>query len=243
MKPGELGKRAVNRSLIDLEPEMPLAQGLPDRIYSALKHRILTCSLTPGQRLLEKDLSIELGVSRTPLREALNRLALESLVILTPYRGYAVTPVRMEDIRNLSEVRLIVEAEASALAAERATEEEITRLGKLAPLDYTPGDRATYIRYLRANSAFHQALVFCSHNERLAAVAVSVLDQIQRPLYLGLDTGLEAEHATAEHYELVAAIRARDAGRARRVAAEQIRRAEMRIVAAVSAANLNSEEA
>jgi DNA-binding GntR family transcriptional regulator len=232
---------AINPSLIDLDPNMPLAQGLPDRIYSALKHRILTCSLAPGQRLMEKDLSLELGVSRTPLREALNRLALENLVFLTPYRGYAVTRVHLDDIRKLSELRLIVESEASALAAERATPEEVEQLAMLAPLDYRPGDRATYVRYLRANSAFHQALVRCTHNERLVSVAATVLDQIQRPLYLGLDAGLQAELATAEHHELVAVIRARNPAQARQLAAEQIRRAEMRIVAAVSAANLGED--
>ncbi len=238
-KPSELLKTSQTRSLIDLEPDMPLTQGLPDRIHSALKHRILTCSLAPGQRLMEKDLSLELGVSRTPLREALNRLALENLVFLTPYRGYAVTPVRLNDIRNLSELRLIVEAEASALAAERATPDEIEQLSSLAPLDYRPGDRATYIKYLRANSAFHQALVRCTHNDRLASVAASVLDQIQRPLYLGLDAGLQSELATAEHYELVAAIRSRNAALARQLATDQIQRAEMRIIAVVSAANLD----
>ncbi len=237
----ELPKTSLTRSLIDLQPDMPLAQGLPDRIHSALKHRILTCSLAPGQRLLEKDLSLELGVSRTPLREALNRLSLENLVFLTPYRGYAVTPVRVEDIRNLSELRLIVEAEASALAASRAAPDEVAELSILAPLDYRPGDRATYVKYLRANSAFHQALVRCSHNERLVSVAASVLDQIQRPLYLGLDAGLQSELATAEHHELVAAIRNRNSALARQLATEQIRRAEMRILAVVSAAHLDED--
>ncbi len=235
----ELSKNFLTRSLIDLKPDMPLAQGLPDRIYSALKHRILTCTLAPGQRLMEKDLSVELGVSRTPLREALNRLALENLVFLTPYRGYAVTPVHVDDIRNLSELRLIVESEASALAAARATPDEVAQLKSLAPLDYRPGDRVTYIKYLRMNSAFHQALVRCTHNERLVSVAASVLDQIQRPLYLGLDTGLESESATAEHNELVAAIGSGDVAAARQLATEQIRRAEMRILAAVSAAHLD----
>jgi DNA-binding GntR family transcriptional regulator len=111
----------------------------------------------------------------------------------------------------------------------------------LAPLDYRPGDRATYVKYLRTNSAFHQALVRCAHNERLVSVAVSVLDQIQRPLYLGLDAGLKSELATAEHHELVAAIRSRDADAARELATEQIRRAEMRILAAVSAAHLDED--
>lgn len=217
---------------------MPLAQGLPDRIYSALKHRILTCSLQPGQRLMEKELAQELGVSRTPLREALNRLALEQLVFLTPYRGYAVTPVLLDDIRNLSELRLIVESESAALAAERATEDDLTLLEKSATLRYRPGDRATYEQYLRDNSAFHQALVRSTRNDRLEFVVASVLDQIQRPLYLGLDTGLDAEAATAEHFELLEAVRNRDAAKARQVMADQIRRAEMRILAAVSESNL-----
>jgi DNA-binding GntR family transcriptional regulator len=214
---------------------MPLPQGLPDRIHSALKHRILTCSLQPGRRLMEKELSQELGVSRTPLREALNRLALEQLVFLTPYRGYAVAPVLLDDIRKLSELRLIVEAESAALAAERATEDDLKVLDGCATLRYQPGDRATYEQYLRDNSAFHQALVRCTRNERLESVVASVLDQIQRPLYLGLDTGLDTEAATAEHYELIDAVRKRDASKARQVMADQIRRAEMRILASVSA--------
>jgi DNA-binding GntR family transcriptional regulator len=218
---------------------MPAAQALPDRIYSALKHRILTCSLQPGQRLMEKELAQELGVSRTPLREALNRLALEQLVFLTPYRGYAVTPVLLDDIRNLSELRLIVESESAALAAERAGARDAAELKKLAALHYQPGRRATYDQYLRDNSAFHQALVRCTRNARLEWVVASVLDQIQRPLYLGLDIGLDAKAATAEHYDLVEAIGQHDARRARRVMAEQIKRAEMRILAAVSATNNN----
>ena len=212
---------------------MPAAHGLPDRIYSALKHRILTCSLQPGQRLMEKELSQELGVSRTPLREALNRLALEQLVFLTPYRGYAVSPVLLDDIRNLSELRLIVESESAALAAERATADDMEQLKQLATLRYQPGDRATYDQYLRDNSAFHQALVRCTRNARLESVVASVLDQIQRPLYLGLDTGLDAVAATAEHSELLEVIEQHDAPRARQVMADQIKRAEMRILASV----------
>jgi DNA-binding GntR family transcriptional regulator len=222
---------------------MPLAQGLPDRIYSALKHRILTCSLQPGRRLMEKDLAQELGVSRTPLREALNRLALEQLVFLTPYRGYAVAPVLLDDIRKLSELRLIVESESAALAAKRATDDDIELLDRSATLRYQPGDRATYEQYLRDNSAFHQILVRCTRNERLESVVASVLDQIQRPLYLGLDTGLDAAAATAEHYELVDAVKKRDTFKARQVMADQIRRAEMRILAAVSAANFSEGSA
>jgi len=168
---------------------------------------------------------------------ALNRLALEQLVFLTPYRGYAVSPVLLDDIRNLSELRLIVESESAALAAERATADDMEQLKQLATLRYQPGDRATYDQYLRDNSAFHQALVRCTRNARLESVVASVLDQIQRPLYLGLDTGLDAVAATAEHNELLEAVEQHNATRARQVMADQIKRAEMRILASVSATN------
>ncbi len=84
-------------------------------------------------------------------------------MFLTPYRGYAVALVHVDDNRNLSELRLIVESEASALAADRAKPEDVEHLSSLAPLDYRPGARETYVQYLRANSAFHQALVRCTH--------------------------------------------------------------------------------
>ena len=144
--------------------------------------------------------------------------------------------VLLDDIRKLSELRSILEAESAAIAAERPAEEEISVLRNLAALRYQPGDRGTYEQYLRDNTAFHQALAGCTHNTRLESVIASVLDQIQRPLYLGLDTGLDAEAATAEHYELVEAVARRNARLARQVMAEQIRRAEMRILAAVSVA-------
>ena len=208
---------------------------LPDRIYGILKSRILTCAFRPGMRLMEKELSEALHVSRTPLREALNRLALERLVELAPYRGYVVTPVRLQDIRNLLEFRRIVESETAALAAERATADDVEGLGKLARLHYEPGNRATYVGYLRDNNAFHRAVARCTRNERLEAAVTSVLELTQRPLYLGLDVGLDADAATAEHLVVVEYIQRKDSGRARQAMAEQILCGEKRIAAVVAA--------
>jgi DNA-binding GntR family transcriptional regulator len=204
-------------------------------VYAILKYRILTCTLAPNQRLIENEISTEMNISRTPLREALNRLHLEGLVVLTRYRGYAVAPVTLADIRELCEVRRFIEAEAAGLAAERATSAECDDLLSLAELPYTPGERATYDNYLRANTAFHHALARCSHNRRLENMVMSVLDQLHRPLYLGLDVGIEAGAATAEHLQVLEAVRARDAARARCLMTEQISRTEGRIVAALEA--------
>jgi GntR family transcriptional regulator, rspAB operon transcriptional repressor len=218
-----------------LEPiaDLPIRRGLPDQVYAILKRRILTCVLEPGAKLNERNLAEELNVSRTPLREALNRLALEGLVRLSPYKGYVVSAITSDDIRHLSELRRIVESEVVAIAAERATADECRRLRSLAELRYTPGDRRTYEEYLNANTAFHFALADCTHNPRLASVVVSVLDQLQRPLYLGLDVGLDARAATDEHLEVLDAIYARDPVRARNLATRQILQSEQRILQAI----------
>ena len=96
-----------------------------------------------------------------------------------------------------------------------------------------PGDRDTYDEYLKANSIFHRELARASHNDRLESMVMSVLDELQRPLYLGLDVGLDAEGATQEHVLLVNAVRDRDPARARRLQVEQITRAGDRMLAAL----------
>jgi DNA-binding GntR family transcriptional regulator len=224
------------QSLIELNPSVTQPAALPDRIHAALKHRILTCSMQPGERIIEKDLCKEMGVSRTPVREALNRLALEGLVAITPFRGYATSPISVKQFRELCELRGIIEPESAALAAERATDANVAALRTVAELTYTRGAAQTYEAYLRANSAFHLALVQSTGNTLLEAVVMSSLDHHQRPLYLGLDVGMDAKASTAEHHRVVDAVAARDRGLARQLMRTHIAHAEDRIVSALTAA-------
>ena len=92
-----------------------------DHVERALRARILAGALEPGARLHQEGLSEELGVSRTPLREALGRLAADGLVDVLPNRGARVADVRPEDMRAAYEARLVIEPAAAGLAAERAT--------------------------------------------------------------------------------------------------------------------------
>jgi DNA-binding GntR family transcriptional regulator len=228
--------RAHALSLIELDPAVSPPTALPDRIYATLKHRILTCAMLPSARIVEKALCAEMQVSRTPLREALNRLALEGLVTIAPYRGYAVAPLTLAGFRELCEVRRILEAEAGALAAQRATDADLTRLAGLAELEYRREDRQTYEKYLRANSAFHLALVKCTRNTRLEALVMAALDQHQRPLYMGLGVGVDGKASTTEHREIIDALRRRTASKVRKVMLEHITRGEDRIARALVAA-------
>lgn len=224
------------RSLIELDPAVSPPTALPDRIYAALNNRILTCAVRPASRVVEKELCAEMQVSRTPLREALNRLALEGLIAITPYRGYAVAPITIAAFRELCEVRRILESEAAALAVARATEDDLNRLDALAELRYRRDDRQTYTKYLKANSAFHLALVRCTQNSRLEALVMAALDQHQRPLYLGLGVGVDSKAATGEHREILDALRRRSAAKARTLMRGHISRGEDRIAKALAAA-------
>jgi DNA-binding GntR family transcriptional regulator len=206
---------------------------LPDRVYELLKRRILTCALLPGQRLNEKEIAEELRVSRTPLREALNRLGQERLLVRTPYAGYVISSITEATVRELCELRAIVEVETAGLAAERATAEEFLRMEVAAAVCYRPGDRKTYEAYLDSNLAFHRELARASHNDRLLETVMSVLNELQRPLYLGLDVRLDAEAATEEHLVVLEAIKAGDAGWAREIHREQIVSAGERMLKAM----------
>jgi GntR family transcriptional regulator, rspAB operon transcriptional repressor len=115
-------------ALIEIRPAPPRQQALPDQVYATLKHRLLTCELKPGHKLVEADLAAEPGLSRTPLREALNRLGHEGLVVLAAFRGYTVAPLTLRDFHELCEVRRLVEPEVAALAAQRASPRDVERL-------------------------------------------------------------------------------------------------------------------
>jgi DNA-binding GntR family transcriptional regulator len=223
-------------SLIELQPGVPAPTSLRDGLYVTLKYRILTCAMLPGERIVEKKLCEEMQVSRTPLREAFNRLALEGLIVQSPYRGISVSPVTVEDYEELCEVRRVVEGGAATFAAERSSGEDLQRLTEAAETRYLLGVRETYVEYLRANSAFHLALVRSTRNRRLEGLVMSALDRHQRPLYLGLDVGIDGEASTKEHLEIVAAVRRRDARQARKLMVSHIGQAETRIVAALRAA-------
>ena len=166
----------IRQSLIEIVPNQTRPTALPDHIYAVLKQRILSCTLPPNQRLVELVLCKELGVSRTPLREALNRLSHEELVTFQPHAGYRVAPMTIADFEALVEFRTIVEPPATGLAATKATDQEIEQLREWASLPFDPNDDSNYIEYCRANARFHLGVVRCARNPMLENVVMSALD-------------------------------------------------------------------
>lgn len=218
-------------SLVEISSQTPEKKSLPERIYAELKRQILSGIIQPEQHLREKDLCDELKVSRTPLREALNRLGNEDLVVFRPHCGYLAAPLSSERFRELQDLRLIVEAKVAALAAMRATEEEIQAMRQAASMpEIIPGDDESFIRFCQANSYFHLLLVRASRNSMLEGIVMACLDLYQRPAYLGIGRVRDNTKPTRRHHEIVDAIEARDAIKAETIMAHHVIGGSERII-------------
>jgi DNA-binding GntR family transcriptional regulator len=223
-------------SLIEISPDARRPSALPDHAYAVLKQRILSCVLKPGVRLVEKALCDDLSISRTPLREALNRLSHEELVTFQPHAGYRVAPITLESFRNLIELRAILEPQGAALAAARATPEEVARMREHATLPYNPADEQGFIEFCRANARFHLEVVRSARNPMLENLVMSALDSYQRPTYLRIGRQMDVSNPSSKHQAIVEAISLQDGAQAAAVMQQHIRGGGERIIEALIAA-------
>jgi DNA-binding GntR family transcriptional regulator len=178
---------------------------LADQAYAALRDLIVSLELPPGALVTEPELVARLGIGRTPVREALRRLAQERLIDVYPRRGMLVTTVDVRELARLCEVRQALEPEAARLAAERATQADLEEIsGLLAELrDTRRRDERTLIALDRR---IHAAIYRASHNRFLAETLEWYYTHALRIWMLGLErTSLSA--AVHEHASLLDAIR------------------------------------
>ena len=186
-------------------------ESVVDQVYAAIRERIADNSLPRGQRLHQEDLAAELGVSRTPVREALRRLAAEGLIEMRTNRGARVAELEPSDIRMPYEARLVVEPGAARLAARRvdAAACERMRAAVAAQRRSIPDVARTF----DANRDFHLALVGASGNPLLVQMVEQLwLRSIGAPIYEHQAETPERMHADAdEHEEILRAIEAGDA--------------------------------
>jgi DNA-binding GntR family transcriptional regulator len=171
-----------------------------DRAYLAIRGLIVSLELPPGAVIDERRLMQRLGLGRTPVREALRRLAQEQLVEVFPRRGMFVTNVDVRDLARISEVRLALEPEAARLAAERATEEERDALAEL-------GDRIKRGADLMGlDEQIHRAVYAASHNDLLEKTLGEYYVLALRIWTIALDRAEDLEDAVEAHRDLIQAI-------------------------------------
>ena len=143
---------------------------LREVVYETLREAIKTGGLTPGERLMEIQLAEELGVSRTPVREAIRKLELERFVVMIPRRGTYVANLSLKDINEVFEIRAALDGLAAGLAAERITEEELEQLERLLVEISEHIDHHDNEKIVATDEAFHDILYRASRNERLVGI-------------------------------------------------------------------------
>jgi DNA-binding GntR family transcriptional regulator len=192
-----------------------------DRAYAAVRDMIVSLELRPGAVIDERSLMERLEIGRTPLREAVRRLAQERLVEVFPRRGTFVTSVEIRDLASLAEVRLVLESHAAALAAERATDDDREELQAL--IDELPHSEGQDTRELIAlDERIHRQIYRCTHNAFLEGTLEEYYVLALRIWYLALDRARELEQAVLGHRELLEAIRDGDAEEAERTMRQHV---------------------
>jgi DNA-binding GntR family transcriptional regulator len=173
---------------------------LADQAYIAIRNAIVSLELAPGAVIDERALIERLGIGRTPVREALRRLAHEQLVEVFPRRGMFVTNVDVRDLARISEVREVLEPEAARLAAERATEDERDELAALGSSIKRGAD------LMDIDERIHRAIYAAAHNDLLEKTLGEYYVLAHRIWMIALDRNEALEEAVEAHRNLVLAI-------------------------------------
>jgi DNA-binding GntR family transcriptional regulator len=195
-----------------LSTDQPAAS-LAEKAYYAVREMIVSLELRPGAVVDEQELMARLEIGRTPVREALQRLAQEKLVEVYPRRGVFVTSVEIRDLASLSEVRSVLESQAARLAATRATDAERQELRALIEEIGARGD-VDDRTLMELDERIHRQVYRCAHNELLAGTLEEYYALALRIWFLALDQARDLEQAVLEHRELLEAVCDGDEARA-----------------------------
>jgi DNA-binding GntR family transcriptional regulator len=187
----------------------PLHNELVDR----LRHMIIEGDLAPGEKLSEKDLCIQFGVSRTPLREAMKVLASEGLVQLTPNRGGTVARLTLADLDEAFPIMGALEALSGELACRNITDAEVARIEELHRRMVRKYEAAALRDYFKLNEQIHQLILDAARNPTLAQMQLSLSGRVRRARYMANMSPARWAKAVAEHERILAALCARDGKR------------------------------
>jgi DNA-binding GntR family transcriptional regulator len=194
---------------------------LADRAYAALRDRIVSLRIAPGAPINEDALGRELDMGRTPVREAIKRLALENLVAVFPRRGTFASEINITDLAHISDVRQQLEGHAAYRAAQRLTPPRREELEALLDRIDAPGE-ASRDELMELDAEIHRFVHRCTANPYLEETLARYFNLSLRIWYLVLDRLPHLTERVREHRALLDAIRDGDAERARGIAADHV---------------------
>jgi DNA-binding GntR family transcriptional regulator len=213
-------------NLINDDEYLPLR----DVVFNTLRQEILTGKLKPGERLMEIHLANKLGVSRTPIREAIRKLELEGLVIMIPRRGAEVAQITLKSLEDVMEVRRALDVLAIELACDRMTDEDIEKLHEACTnFDVAVTSKDTR-QIAEADVDFHDIIVLSTNNSRLIQLVNNLSEQMYRYRFEYLKDDTTHETLKQEHLEMYQSIVRKDKVTAAKAVRQHIDNQEKAII-------------
>lgn len=203
---------------------------LRKKVFDQLQNDILNGKYRPGDNLIETRLSEELGVSRTPIREAIRQLELEGLVQSIPNKGAVVKGISAQDIQDIYTIRMLIEGLAARWAAEKITPEELEELREALELEefYTMKNDTEHL--LKFDSKFHDIIFRASKSKPLMHTLSTFHHYVQSARNASFSSPGRAHNVLKEHKAIFDAIADRDPERAERLTTEHVRNASLNLM-------------
>ena len=205
---------------LDLQNHRPLRE----IVYEELKRQILVGEIAPGTRMMEVELAEDMGVSSTPVREAIRKLEKEGLVTIEPRRGAYASDISIKDMVDVLEVRQMLEGMAASMAAQKVTEEEKLDFVEANSAYKNAVKKGNIEEIIRYDELFHQLIVSYSGNKTLNQLLSQVQELALRFRYIYYDDFSRYENMPVEHEEIEEAIISGDTQKAKVVAEEHVER-------------------
>lgn len=201
-----------------------------DRIENELRRLILTLELEPGQVVSESALMKRYGWGRTPLREAFQRLAEQSLVQIIPRQGLIITPLSVFDFVAMMDAMAMVIGPAAALACQRLDNTELEHLEKIVAQSEIAAEQRDFVTVAEQDYEFHRTLAEATGNRYLRDYLLRLHQCATRFNFASWQRDAQATPSMQEHHQIIAALRARDSAGARQVMLDHIQNARNRVL-------------
>ena len=212
--------------------ELQMNEYLPlrDVVFQTLRQAILRGELKPGERLMEIHLAQKLGVSRTPVREAIRMLELEGLVVMIPRKGAEVAKITVRDLKDALEVRMAIDSLSVKLACERLDEDDKTEI-KQACVAFREAVKSGNVQAIvEGDERFHNTIYRASKNQKLITIAMNLREQVYRYRFEYVKDFSYHENLIREHDQITEAILKGDVETAQKIMKEHIYNQEQIVI-------------
>jgi DNA-binding GntR family transcriptional regulator len=215
-------------------PDGPI-KSLPDIVHDVLRREIISGAIGPGEPLKQAHIAARLGLSRAPVREALQRLEREGLAVFRSRRGYTVANLDTEEVEDIFAMRIWLEGRTCHLATSRRTPADVAALESvLAKMDEcTKSAQPDFAEWAGLNREFHMRLFQVSGRPQLCKMALALLDSVERYVWFDHSKSEGLEIAQTEHRRILDAFRDGDADRVKALSREHCQNTRERLIASL----------